>query len=75
MEYQPHSPYAGTAVGTVSNVNIFLNTLQFKDSPTGVMMLHAAKPTSNLESWVCTWCVCMLQMPRMHYPLPHLPTR
>ena len=53
MEYQPHSPYAGTAVGTVSNVNIFLNTLQFKDSPTGVMMLHAAKPTSNLESLGC----------------------
>ena len=53
MEYQPNSPYAGTAVGTVSNVNIFLNTLQFKGSPTGVMMLHAAKPTSNLESLGC----------------------
>lgn len=55
MEYQPGSPYAGTAVGTVSNVNIFLNTLVFKDAPTGVMMLHAIKPTTNLESLGYGW--------------------
>ena len=55
MEYQPGSPYAGSAVGTVSNVNMFLNTLKFKNSPTGVMMLHAAKPTTNLESLGYGW--------------------
>merc|ERR1712166_1114076 len=55
MEYQPGSPYAGTQVGTVSNVNIFLNTLVFKNSPTGVVMLHAIKPTTNLESLGYGW--------------------
>ena len=55
MEYQPGSPYAGTEVGTVSNVNIFLNTLTFKSAPTGVIMLHAAKPTTNLESLGYGW--------------------
>jgi hypothetical protein len=55
MEYQPGSRYAGTAVGTVSNVNIFLNTLTFKNSPTGVIMLHAIKPTTNLESLGYGW--------------------
>lgn len=55
MEYQPGSMYAGTQVGTVSNVNIFLNTLTFLDAPTGVMMLHACKPTSNLESLGYGW--------------------
>ena len=53
--YQPGSPYAGTAVGTASNVNIFLNTLVFKNAPTGVMMLHAIKPTTNLESLGYGW--------------------
>ena len=47
--------YAGTALGTVSNVNIFLNTLTFKDAPTGVVMLHAIKPTTNLESLGYGW--------------------
>ena len=55
MEYQPGSPYAGTEVGTVSNVNIFLNGLTFKNAPTGVIMLHAAKPTTNLESLGYGW--------------------
>eukprot|EP00937_MAST-01D_sp_MAST-1D-sp2_P003165 g3165.t1 len=55
MEYQPGSKYAGTPVGTVSNVNIFLNTLTFLDAPTGVMMLHACKPTTNLESLGYGW--------------------
>lgn len=55
MEYQPGSQYAGTQVGTVSNVNIFLNTLTFLDAPTGVMMLHACKPTTNLESLGYGW--------------------
>ena len=55
MEYQPGSKYAGTAVGTVSNVNIFLNTLAFLDAPTGVIMLHACKPTTNLESLGYSW--------------------
>ena len=55
MEYQPGSPYAGTEVGTVSQVNIFLNTLVFKNSPTGVIMLHAIKPTTNLESLGYGW--------------------
>ena len=55
MEYQPGSGYAGTAVGTVSCVNIFLNTLTFKNSPTGVMMLHAMKPTTNLEALGYGW--------------------
>ena len=36
MEYQPGSPFAGTEVGTVAAVNTFLNTLTFKDAPTGV---------------------------------------
>eukprot|EP00729_Bicosta_minor_P017345 gene17345-13789_t len=31
MEYQPGSPLAGSVQGTVSNVNIFLNTLTFKN--------------------------------------------
>jgi hypothetical protein len=39
----------------VSCVNIFLNTLTFKNSPTGVMMLHAIKPTTNLESLGYGW--------------------
>lgn len=55
MEYQPGSPLAGSVQGTVSNVNIFLNTLTFKNSPTGVMMLHASKPTTNLESLGYGW--------------------
>ena len=55
MEYQPGSPYAGSEVGTVSTVNIFLNTLTFRNSPTGVIMLHAAKPTTNLESLGYGW--------------------
>eukprot|EP00040_Diaphanoeca_grandis_P035078 m.219572 g.219572 ORF g.219572 m.219572 type:complete len:675 (+) comp33296_c2_seq5:61-2085(+) len=55
MEYQPGSPYAGTPVGTVSCVNSFLNTLTFKNSPTGVIMLHAMKPTTNLESLGYGW--------------------
>lgn len=50
MEYQPGSPYAGSKVGTVSAANSFLNTLTFKNSPTGVIILHACKPTTNLES-------------------------
>ena len=50
MEYQPGSPLAGSVLGTVSNVNTFLNTLKWKHSPTGVMMLHASKPTTNMES-------------------------
>lgn len=50
MEYQPGSPFAGTEVGTAAAVNTFLNTLTFKDSPTGVIILHAIKPTTNLES-------------------------
>lgn len=53
--YQPGSKYAGTAVGTVSAVNIFLNTLTFKNSPTGVIFLHAIKPTTNLESLGYGW--------------------
>jgi hypothetical protein len=36
-------------------VNIFLNTLTFKNSPTGVVMLHAIKPTTNLESLGYGW--------------------
>ena len=55
MEYQPGSPLAGSAYGSVSNVNIFLNTLTFKNSPTGVMMLHASKPTTNMESLGYEW--------------------
>merc|ERR1711920_1183390 len=36
-------------------VNTFLNTLTFKNAPTGVIMLHAAKPTTNLESLGYGW--------------------
>lgn len=36
-------------------VNTFLNTLTFKNSPTGVMMLHAIKPTTNAESLGYGW--------------------
>jgi hypothetical protein len=54
-EYQPGSPWAGTEVGTVACVNSYLNTLTFKNSPTGVIMLHAAKPTTNLESLGYGW--------------------
>ena len=54
-EYQPGSPFAGTEVGTVAAVNTFLNTLTFKDSPTGVIILHAIKPTTNLESLGYGW--------------------
>ena len=55
MEYQPGSPYAGSEVGTVAAVNTFLNTLTFKDSPTGVIILHAIKPTTNAESLGYGW--------------------
>eukprot|EP01052_Picozoa_sp_SAG31_P016346 SAG31_NODE_1079_length_10031_cov_5.270741_3_plen_276_part_00 len=55
MEYQPGSPFAGTEVGTVAAVNTFLNTLTFKHSPTGVIILHAIKPTTNLESLGYGW--------------------
>ena len=55
MEYQPGSPFAGTAVGTAAAVNTFLNTLTFKDSPTGVIVLHAIKPTTNAESLGYGW--------------------
>lgn len=59
MEYQPGSPYSGTAVGTVALLNTFLNTLTFKNSPTGVIALHACKPTTNLEGlgygWTWWW--------------------
>ena len=59
MEYQPGSPFAGTAVGTVALLNTFLNTLTFKDSPTGVISLHASKPTTNIEAlgygWTWWW--------------------
>jgi len=55
MEYQPGSPLAGSVLGTVSNVNTFLNTLKWKHSPTGVMMLHASKPTTNMESLGYGW--------------------
>lgn len=54
-EYQPGSPFAGTEVGTVAAVNSFLNTLTFKDSPTGSIILHAIKPTTNLESLGYGW--------------------
>ena len=54
-EYQPGSPFAGTEVGTVAAVNSFLNTLTFKNSPTGVIILHAIKPTTNLESLGYGW--------------------
>lgn len=54
-EYQPGSPFAGTEVGTVAQVNSHLNTLTFKNSPTGVIMLHAIKPTTNLESLGYGW--------------------
>ena len=54
-EYQPGSPFAGTEVGTVAAVNSFLNTLTFKDSPTGCIILHAIKPTTNLESLGYGW--------------------
>eukprot|EP00037_Helgoeca_nana_P007443 m.67860 g.67860 ORF g.67860 m.67860 type:complete len:611 (+) comp18257_c0_seq1:15-1847(+) len=55
MEYQPGNPLAGTPRGTVAIVNTFLNTLTFKNSPTGVMMLHAIKPTTNAESLGYGW--------------------
>ena len=42
-------------MGTVAAVNSFLNTLTFKDSPTGVIILHAIKPTTNLESLGYGW--------------------
>ena len=55
MEYQLGSRLAGSAEGTVAAVNTFLNTLTFKDSPTGVIILHAIKPTTNLESLGYGW--------------------
>ena len=55
MEYQPSSRLAGSEEGTVAAVNTFLNTLTFKDSPTGVIILHAIKPTTNLESLGYGW--------------------
>ena len=42
-------------MGTVAQVNSHLNTLTFKNAPTGVIMLHAVKPTTNLESLGYGW--------------------
>jgi hypothetical protein len=51
------SPLQGTPKGTVALVNLFINTLVFKDSPTGLIMIHLSKPTTNLEGlgygWTC----------------------
>ena len=55
MEYQPGSRLAGSEEGTVAAVNTFLNTLTFKDAPTGVIILHAIKPTTNIESLGYGW--------------------
>eukprot|EP00040_Diaphanoeca_grandis_P043001 m.266634 g.266634 ORF g.266634 m.266634 type:complete len:630 (-) comp68502_c0_seq1:63-1952(-) len=55
MEYRPGGPYAGTVVGTVGALNMYLNMLTFRKSPTGVIFIHAMKPTTNLESLGYGW--------------------
>lgn len=57
MEWQPENAGStlGTARGTVAFVNVFLNWLVYRDSPTGNVVIHAIKPTTNSESVGYGW--------------------
>lgn len=64
FEYQPGSPFSGTAAGTINTVNMHLNSLVFAypninhtqaNAVPSVLMLHAAKPITNAESLGYGW--------------------
>lgn len=57
MEWQPGNPLLGATRGTVAFTNTYLNSLAFKNSPTGVIAIHAAKPTTNVEADGYGWTV------------------